>query len=199
MQEALGREDPKSIAHLMEIANKWADGEDSVRNDKVPSPEADRQQGSNGHRDRFDRRIRPRPYGGVDGVEKEATGFQVNRANRGTQQGENSREEREDGNFLDGNREDANRRRDFKPRGAWFEPPYRSPARQLNDPCRLHLVKDDFGNLRATHILKNCRDFVAMQAEIRCNAAATPALPTHAALPPSPTGQVAGIVQENRQ
>ena len=26
LQEALGREDPKSIAHLMEIANKWADG-----------------------------------------------------------------------------------------------------------------------------------------------------------------------------
>ena len=28
LREALGREDPKTIAHLMEIANKWADRED---------------------------------------------------------------------------------------------------------------------------------------------------------------------------
>ena len=106
------QEDPKSIADLTEIANKWADGEDSVRNDRVPSPEADRQQGINGHHGRFDRKIRLRPCRGVDGVEQVAAGFQDNRASRGTQQGENPREEREDGNFLDRNREDANRRRD---------------------------------------------------------------------------------------
>ena len=35
LKEELGRIGPGSIAHLMEIAKKWAKGEDSVRRDRT--------------------------------------------------------------------------------------------------------------------------------------------------------------------
>ena len=35
LKEELGRIGPGSITHLMEIANKWAKGEDSVRRDRT--------------------------------------------------------------------------------------------------------------------------------------------------------------------
>jgi hypothetical protein len=40
--EDLGRTNPKTIAALMEIANRWADGEDVVHNKRHRSPEDDR-------------------------------------------------------------------------------------------------------------------------------------------------------------
>ncbi|KAK1612514.1 hypothetical protein QYE76_036187 [Lolium multiflorum] len=40
--EDLGRTNPKTIAALMEIANRWADGEDAVNNKRHRSPEEDR-------------------------------------------------------------------------------------------------------------------------------------------------------------
>ncbi|KAK1681565.1 hypothetical protein QYE76_042413 [Lolium multiflorum] len=40
--EDLGRTNPKTISALMEIANKWADGEDAIYNKRHRSPEEDR-------------------------------------------------------------------------------------------------------------------------------------------------------------
>ena len=39
--EDLGRSNPRTIAELMDIANRWADGEDAVHNKQQRSPEED--------------------------------------------------------------------------------------------------------------------------------------------------------------
>jgi hypothetical protein len=48
--EDLGRSRPRTIADLMEIANRWADGEDVVHNKRHRSPEEDRNRNSNQNR-----------------------------------------------------------------------------------------------------------------------------------------------------
>jgi hypothetical protein len=40
--EELGRTRPKTVSELMEIANKFADGEDAYNNKRARSPEVDR-------------------------------------------------------------------------------------------------------------------------------------------------------------
>jgi hypothetical protein len=39
--EELGRTNLKKIAQLMELANRWADGEDAFQNKRAISPEED--------------------------------------------------------------------------------------------------------------------------------------------------------------
>jgi hypothetical protein len=48
--EELGRSNPRTIAELMEIANRWADGEDVVHNKRQRSPEEDRNRNNNQNR-----------------------------------------------------------------------------------------------------------------------------------------------------
>src|SRR3954469_20470952 len=77
-KEELGRVKPKTLDHLMDIANRWADGEDSVH--RAQSEEEDdyvRQ------RERRKKR-RPRVYDDRDGPDKVAAGYadRRNDANR---------------------------------------------------------------------------------------------------------------------
>ena len=46
LKEALGRVKPKTIAHPMQIANEWADGEDSICNERSGTPVEAGDQGS---------------------------------------------------------------------------------------------------------------------------------------------------------
>jgi hypothetical protein len=48
--EDLGRSNPRTIADLMEIANRCADGEDDVQNKRHKSPEEDRNRNNNQNR-----------------------------------------------------------------------------------------------------------------------------------------------------
>ena len=48
--EELGRTKPKTILQLMDIANRWADGEDAVHKKRARSPEDDRDRRSNDER-----------------------------------------------------------------------------------------------------------------------------------------------------
>ena len=41
LKEELGWQKPKTIGEMMEIANRWADGEESVRGDRARSPKND--------------------------------------------------------------------------------------------------------------------------------------------------------------
>ena len=41
LKEELGRQKPTSVSQLMDIANRWADGEDSVINECLRTPEDD--------------------------------------------------------------------------------------------------------------------------------------------------------------
>jgi hypothetical protein len=67
--EELGRVRPKSVGELMDLANKWANGEDTASNKRVRSPEEDRARRGN------DRMRRTRNYGDYDQSAQIATGF----------------------------------------------------------------------------------------------------------------------------
>ena len=54
--EDLGRTNLKTISALMEIANRWADGEDAIQNKRHRSPEDDRNR-NNQNRRRFSRQF----------------------------------------------------------------------------------------------------------------------------------------------
>ena len=79
LKEELGRIGPGSIAHLMEIANKWAKGEDSVRRDRT-RPREDDQYDDARYQDDPNRRSgrrkrRNNGFDAYDGADMVAAGF----------------------------------------------------------------------------------------------------------------------------
>jgi hypothetical protein len=50
LMEDFRRSNLRTIVGLMEIANRWADGEDAVQNKRRRSPEEDRNRNNNQHR-----------------------------------------------------------------------------------------------------------------------------------------------------
>jgi hypothetical protein len=48
--EEVGRSNQRTIADLMDISNRWADGEDDVHNKRQRSPEEDRNRNNNQNR-----------------------------------------------------------------------------------------------------------------------------------------------------
>ena len=67
--EALGRTNPRTVSALMEIANRWADGEDAVHNKRHRSPEEDRS------RNFQNRRRFPRQFSSYDAPGQISAGF----------------------------------------------------------------------------------------------------------------------------
>src|SRR5664279_4111160 len=87
LKEELGRSKPKTVGHLMDIANRWADGEESVRDERAQSLEYDgfdpsdpndpaRRGGRNGDRRR---KRKNRAYDETDDSEFVAAEFAGNR------------------------------------------------------------------------------------------------------------------------
>ena len=54
--EELGRARPRTVGELMDLANKWANGEDAANNKRARSPEEERSRHGN------NRRRRPQNY-----------------------------------------------------------------------------------------------------------------------------------------
>ena len=75
-KEELGRVKPKTLDHLMDIANRWADGEDSLHREY--SDEED----DYGCRRERHRNLRSRIYDDRDGPDMVATGY-ANRRSEG--------------------------------------------------------------------------------------------------------------------
>ena len=80
LKEELGRVKPTSTAHLMEIANRWADGEDSLHTNHARSYDDDADARYTEDPDRrhdHDRRRKrkSRSYDAADGTEMMAAGF----------------------------------------------------------------------------------------------------------------------------
>src|SRR4051812_10293760 len=73
--EELGRAKPNTVGDLMDIANKWADGEDALQNKRQRSPEEDRNRVS-GHN-----RRRHRNFNESDGPSHVAAGVQSSSGN----------------------------------------------------------------------------------------------------------------------
>ena len=70
--EEVGRSNPRTIADLMDIANRWTDGEDDVHNKRQRSPEEDR------NRSNYQNRRRFRQNTDYDGPSQVAAGFRGN-------------------------------------------------------------------------------------------------------------------------
>jgi hypothetical protein len=87
--EEFGWANPKTIAQLMDISNRWADGEDAFHNKQARSPEEDR------YRRSHDRRRRFNEYAGQSQVE---AGFAHN---------DNRKDEYRSGEYRGNNRDTA--------------------------------------------------------------------------------------------
>ena len=143
----------------MDIANRWADGEDSLRNERDHTPDDDdtdarypTDSGRRGGRNSDRRRKRKnRGYDEADGTELVAAEFPGNR---------------DGGNRNGGYRDEGYRKqgREWRPRRARDDGQQaQTPVQQLSGPCTLHTYKDENGNLKSSHLLKDCRRFKELQ------------------------------------
>ncbi|KAK1652692.1 hypothetical protein QYE76_070497 [Lolium multiflorum] len=182
--EDLGRTNPKTISALMEIANKWADGEDAIYNKRHRSPEEDR------GRNYQNRRRFSRQFYNNDAPGHISAGFRGN-------PGGNSRDDYQRSNEHQGdNRGDSRGNRQNN--GPRFQRPYVSPEEMMNGPCQMHFYLDNNGKRQSGHLQKDCRNFQAMlRAAGIANAQATNRNPqgprSEIHLPPPPA-----ITDENR-
>ena len=112
-KEELGRVKPKTIGHLMDIANRWADGEDSLHRNRARSPDDDdadaRYPTDTGRRrDRNSDRRRKRKdrgYDEADGTEMIAAGFADKRDDENRNSGYRSSGYRDGGGYRKQERE----------------------------------------------------------------------------------------------
>ena len=132
----------------MELANRWADGEDVVHNKRHRSPEDDRSR-NNQNRRRFSRQ-----FSDYDGPGQISAGFRVTGGNNNRDDYQRSNEQRSD-------QRDAPRpsRQNNGPR---FQRPYVSPEDLLNGPCQMHFFLDNNGKRQSGHLQKDCRTFLAL-------------------------------------
>ncbi|KAK1616487.1 hypothetical protein QYE76_022004 [Lolium multiflorum] len=146
--EDLGRTNPKTISALMEIANKWADGEDAIYNKRHRSPEEDR------GRNFQNRRRFSRQFYNNDAPGHISAGFRGN-------PGGNSRDDYQRSNEQQGdNRGDSRGNRQNS--GPRFQRPYVSPEEMMNGPCQMHFYLDNNRKRQSGHLQKDCRNFQAM-------------------------------------
>jgi hypothetical protein len=99
----MGQVKPKTVAELMDIANRFADGEDACNNKRMRSPKDDR-----GNRYSNQRR-RSRNYDNYGSHSQVATGYKEN-----NYQGD----DRRNTGYRNNSREDSSSNRQFQPRGS---------------------------------------------------------------------------------
>jgi hypothetical protein len=130
--EEMSRTKPKIVSELMDVANKFADGEDAYHNKRTRSPEDDRSHRYSNHRHRS------RNY----------DNFHIQVAAR--YKGNNSEgEERRNNGHRNNNRDDSGSHRQFRPRN--YDP---SPEDILNGPCHMHYAYVD-GKRVSNHLMRD--------------------------------------------
>jgi hypothetical protein len=175
--EEMGRTKPKTVSELMDVANKFANGEDAYYNKRTRSPEDDRSHRYN------NQRCRSHNYENYNSHNQVAAGYKGN-----NNEGEEHRSNRYH------NRDDSGSHRQFRPRN--FDP---SPKDILNEPCHMHYAYVD-GKRVFNHLMRNCRTFLKLQEAIGSKQAGTPGSIEYGAPPPPPLlshGDVATQGQPN--
>jgi hypothetical protein len=141
----MGRLKPKTVSDLMDIANRFADGEDACNNKRTRSPEDDR-----GNRYGGQRR-RSHNYDNYGSHSQVAAGYKdIN------YQGN----DRRSSGYRSYGKEDYGSNRKFQTR----EPrEYNSsPEDMLNGPCHIHFTFVD-GKRVYRHAMKDCSTFLKLQ------------------------------------
>src|SRR3954469_25287087 len=180
-KEELGSVKPNTLDHLMDIANRWADGEDSIH--RAQSEEED------DYGRRRERRIkrRLRVYDDRDGPDMVAAGYADHRNNAHRNSGGYR-----GGNFRDGGRPAQSWQRRDRDNGP-------SAYEKLSGSCTIHFYIDkQDGKKKASQMLKDCREFqklsesmvqMRQQAPLpRFENAPAPGEIAHGAPPPPPVG-----------
>jgi hypothetical protein len=143
--EEMGRIRPKIVSDLMDIANRFTDGEDAYNNKRTRSPEDDR-----GNRYGGQRRI-PHNYDNYGSHSQVATGYKDN-----NYQGDDHRNSA----YRSYGREDYENSKRFQSREPREYNP--SPDDILNGPCHIHSAFVD-GKRVSRHAMKDCKTFLKLQ------------------------------------
>jgi hypothetical protein len=140
--EEMGRIKPKTVSDLMDVANRFADGEDACNNKRTRSPEDDRRNmyGS--------QRRRSRNYDNCDSHSQVAAGYKDN-----SYQGS----DRKSSGYRSYGKEDYKK---FPTRESREYNP--SPEDMLNGPCHIHSTFID-GKRVSRHAMKDCTTFLKLQ------------------------------------
>jgi hypothetical protein len=143
--EEMGRIKPKIVSDLMDIANRFVDGEDTCNNKRTRSPEDDRENRYSGQR------RRSRNYDNYGSHSPVAAGYKDN-----NYQGDN----RKNSGYRSYDREDSSNSKRFQSRGPREYNP--SPDDMLNGPCHIHSSFID-GKRVSRHAMKDCKTFLKLQ------------------------------------
>jgi hypothetical protein len=196
-KEELGRCKPKTIDHLMSLANEWADGEDSIAAPRSRRRSAERDVDAKdqfhlgsrkkGRRNRFD---------DADNADMVAVGYihEDHDDNRDLPQRGN--------NYYGSSSRSASC--DSKPRTEWrrrCEQPQLSAEEMLDGGCTRHTYLDKDGIRRPAHLLIECREFLhlsrALQERMQTEQPVAGAVAYNA--PPPPPNPPGNVVQQGHQ
>jgi hypothetical protein len=142
--EEIGRIKPKTVSDLMDIANRFADGEDACNNKRTRSPEDERGNRYNGQR------RRSRNYDNYGSHSQVAAGYKDN-----NYQGD----DRRNSGYHNYGREDFSNSKRFQSRESRDYNP--SPDDMLNGPCHIHSAFFD-GKRVSRHAMKDCKTFLKL-------------------------------------
>jgi hypothetical protein len=146
----MGRIKPKTVSNLMDIANRFADGEDACNNKRTWSPEDDRanKYGS--------QRRRSRNYDNYGSHSQVAAGYKDNNYQE---------KDRRSSGYRSYGREDYGSSKKFQAKEPREYNP--SPDDMLNRPCHIHSAFIDEKRV-SRHAMKDCTTFLKLQeAEMR--------------------------------
>jgi hypothetical protein len=141
----MGRIKPRTVLELMDIANRFVDGEDACNNKRTRSLEDDRGNIYNSQR------RRSRNYDNYGSHSQVAAGYKDN-----NYQGDDRRSSR----YRSYGREDSGSNKRFQSKGSRDYNP--SPADMLNRPCHIHFAFID-GKRVSRHAMKDCKMFLKLQ------------------------------------
>jgi hypothetical protein len=143
--EEMGQINRKTVSELMDIASRYADGEESCNNKRTRSPEDDR-----GNKYGNQRR-KSSNYDNYGSHSQVAAGYKENTYQR---------DDRRNSGYHNNNREDSSSNKQFHPRGS--REYNQSPDGMLNGPCHIHYTLID-GKRVSQHAMKDCRTFLKLQ------------------------------------
>jgi hypothetical protein len=142
--EEMGRIKPKIVSDLMDIANRFAYGEDACNNKRTRSPKDDRGNRYSGQR------IRSRNYDNYGSHSQVAAGYKDN-----NYQGD----DRRNSGYRNCGREDFSNSKGFQSREPQEYNP--SPDDMLNGPCHIHSTFVD-GKRVSRHAMNDCKTFLKL-------------------------------------
>jgi hypothetical protein len=134
---SMGRTKPRTVAELMDIANRFADGEHAYNNKRARSPEDDK------HLRHHNQSRRPRNY---DNHNQVTAGFKVK-----------SSEEGEHKNTVYCSKHKPGNSKQFWPEGYDL-----SPEKILNGPCQMHYGYVD-GKKVSNHLMRDCMTYLRLE------------------------------------